>query len=173
MRCPQLLTFLVCTALALVPSALRADPIVLTADGSGALAISKPQSDEFGPGGSLGAGVLVSLIPQLQLGLGARGILLLDSTSGGENNFREPKMGTLESLSLKLRVRPLAGADERRASGLFLEATGGGGLTGDLTRATVGGALGYGIDMGDFVMAPVARYMQVIQSKGELVSNDV
>jgi outer membrane protein OmpA-like peptidoglycan-associated protein len=85
----------------------------------------------------------------------------------------DPGAGTLETASLMLRLRPFAAAEDmRREAGFFVEAGGGPGVTGELLRATFEGGVGYGIALSDFSVAPVLRYVQVVQPSDPLSDED-
>lgn len=154
-------------------SIARAEPVLLSAELGGAAALGPPQTERFLPGGSVAAGFRYPVVPQLLVGLRVRALMLLDRQGNDEARFDNPGRGTLETLSLSLRLRPLASADERRrGTGLFIEGAAGGGFTGDLTRGVFGAALGWGIPVGAIVVSPVVRYLHVLQPDQGTLSPD-
>jgi outer membrane protein OmpA-like peptidoglycan-associated protein len=162
-------------AVALVAAAgVRAEPLLVTVEGTGAAALTAPQSDEFGPGGTAAAGVLLPVAPRLLLGVRLRAGVLSSGDPPINAGRVNPGVGTFESASGVLRLRPFADdADVRRAVGLFLELSGGGTLTGkDTVRGHAGGGLGYGFATGALGLAPVVRYEQVVQPSHPLSDED-
>jgi outer membrane protein OmpA-like peptidoglycan-associated protein len=159
-----------------VPSALRAEPLLVSIEAQGALPLTAPQSDLFGPGASVSLAARYPLVPHLLLGVELRAGLL----SGGEpppsRGQVDPGAGTFELAMLQLRLRPLAsfdGSGQRRAVGLFADVGLGGGVTGELARVAGQVGLGYGIGLGGgFALAPTVRYLQVLQAANILSSAD-
>ncbi len=150
-----------------------ADPPLITVEAAGGAPLGAPQSERFGPGGGATFGIYAPLAPWLHLGGRLRGAAFADGESPGEPGQVDPGAGTLETASAVLRLRPFAaGRDLRRASGLFLELGGGPAVTGELLRASYEGGLGYGIALSGFSVAPVLRYVQVIQPSDPLSDED-
>src|SRR5262249_28764359 len=86
---------------------------------------------------------------------------------------RDPGLGSFELGALMLRLRPFAaGADVRRATGLFIDLGAGGGFTGKLLRPSFEAGLGYGIALGPITLAPTLRYLQIWQPTTVLASDD-
>ena len=182
----KLLATCVVAAGALVPSAAAAqvegavsnhagssgEGWLLTAEAIGGALVGKPQASLFGPGGSGSAGLYRSMNAHLLLGLRVRGAAF-SNQSAEDVSRADPGLGGLGSLSLAARLRPLAsGAEASRARGLWIEAAGGGGLTGDLFRPMVEAGLGWGLSAGPVIIGPAVRYLHVFQSGGGLDSAD-
>jgi outer membrane protein OmpA-like peptidoglycan-associated protein len=154
----------------------HAEPLLVSLEGQGAVAITTPQSEQFGPGFNLALSARYALGPMLQVGAEARAGLL----SAGEGTFAvgqaEPQPGSYELAMLMVRVKPLAwvdGTSPRRAAGLFLDLGAGGGVTGKVARAGFQGGLGFGFGLGGGItLAPTVRYLQVIQPADPLSSRD-
>lgn len=135
--------------------------------------VSAPQRDRFRPGVVGGVGVLRSLHPTLLVGLHYRGGVLFDGPPPDDPTLADPGVGSLSTLSLGLRVRPLGrSTDPSRLGGLFVEVAGGGALTGSSMRLQGGAALGWGFEVGSVTLAPVLRYTWVHQPSGQLDSRD-
>ena len=150
-----------------------ADPPLITVEAAGGAPVGAPQSERFGPGGGATVGIYAPLASWLHLGGRLRGAAFADGESPVEPGQVDPGAGTLETASAVLRLRPFADAsDQRRASGLFLELGGGPAATGELLRPSYEGGLGYGIALSDFSVAPVLRYVQVIQPSDPLSDED-
>jgi outer membrane protein OmpA-like peptidoglycan-associated protein len=155
----------------------HAEPLLVSLEGQGAVAVTTPQSEQFGPGLNVALSVRYPLGPMLQVGAEARAGLL---SAGEEAEFasgrEEPRPGSYELGMLMLRVKPLAmvdGTSPRRAAGLFLDLGGGGGVTGKVARVGFQGGLGFGFGLGGGItIAPTVRYLQVIQPADPLSSRD-
>jgi outer membrane protein OmpA-like peptidoglycan-associated protein len=178
MALPRPLLFACTTTALLCAAALRAlpasaEPVLVSLEGAGGVALSSPQINRFGPGVFGAVGVAYPLLPQLLIGGRLRAGFLADGAAPPDPGVQDPGLGTLESLTLSLRFRPLAQLDgPARSTGLFLEAAGGGGVTGQLTRATFDLGLGYGFGLGAATLAPVLRYAQVVQPSQVLSDAD-
>ncbi len=109
----------------------------------------------------------------LLFGLRLRGVLLFDAPAPGDPNLADPGVGTVGSLLLLIRIRPLAtDADPRRGTGLYVEGAFGGGITGDLWRAMIEVGVGYGFEFRRFAVGPAIRYLHVVeQGRGPLDSD--
>ncbi|MFI5308529.1 MAG: OmpA family protein [Polyangiales bacterium] len=159
-------------ALAAIASDARAQA-VLALEGTGSMPLSAPQSKLFGAGGAASVAGYYRALPWLLVGARLRGGLLANGDPPADPGRVNPGAGTFETLSAMLRLRPLAKASEpRSAVGLFVEAGGGGVLTGKLTRPGVEGGIGWGFPVGSFALAPVVRYVQVVQGSNALSSED-
>src|SRR5215207_6479154 len=140
------------------------EAFLLTGEAMGGVLLGQPQRSLFGPGGSVAAGVYRSMNARLLLGLRLRGAAFLNK-SGDDATRADPGVGGLGTLSLVARLRPLTAGDEAsRALGLWIEAAGGGGLTGDLFRPTAEAGVGWGFAAGGVVVGPALRYLHVFQS---------
>ncbi|HKP62337.1 MAG TPA: OmpA family protein, partial [Polyangiales bacterium] len=159
-----------------MPSTLRAEPLLVSVEAQGALALTAPQSELFGPGATLSLGVRYPLAAHLLLGVELRAGLLSDGESPTALGQVDPGAGSFELAMLQLRLRPLAsfdGSGQRRAVGLFLDVGMGGGVTGELARVAGQVGLGYGIGLGGgYALAPTVRYLQVVQAANILSSAD-
>lgn len=154
----------------------HAEPLLVSIEGQGAVAVTTPQSDQFGPGFNAAISVRYPLGPMLQVGAEARAGLL----SAGEEAFalgqEEPRPGSYELGMLMVRLKPLAtfdGTSPRRAAGLFIDLGAGGGVTGKEARVGFQGGVGFGFGLGGGItLAPTVRYLQVIQPADPLSSRD-
>ncbi len=154
----------------------HAEPLLVSIEGQGAVAVTAPQSDQFGPGFNVALGVRYPLGASLQVGVEARAGLL----SAGEEAFdvgqEEPRPGSYELGMLMVRLKPLAAIDgtaPRRAAGLFIDLGAGGGVTGKEARVGFQGGLGFGFALGGGItLAPTVRYLQVIQPADPVSSRD-
>ncbi|MFW5921291.1 MAG: OmpA family protein, partial [Polyangiales bacterium] len=158
----------------LVPAAVHAqEPWLLSAEGGYLQPLTEPQRDLFQPGFTGSVALHRSLVPWVSLGVQLRGGLLFDGDPPADPGRVDPGHGSLATLSLAVRVRPLADPDDpRRGTGLWLEAAGGGGLTGDLGRGAIEGAVGWGFEAGAVDLGPVVRYVQVVDGQSTLDSRD-
>ncbi len=145
---------------------------------AGALALTAPQSDLFGPGGSLGVGVYRSLSPWILLGVHLQGGALLNGDSPTETGVEDPSLGGFFSAQGGVRLRlPMGDMEASRFQGLFLEGLAGAVVTGDLVRLGVQAGLGYGfvlpgLGQGDMGIAPVVRWYQVRGDQSSLDPRD-
>jgi outer membrane protein OmpA-like peptidoglycan-associated protein len=159
-----------------VPGTLRAEPLLVSIEAQGALPLTAPQSDLFGPGASVALAARYPLVAHLLVGVELRAGALTDGSPPAAVGQLDPGMGSFELALLQLRVRPLAsfdGSGQRRAVGLFVDLAAGGGVTGSLARVAGEVGLGYGIGLGGgFALAPSVRYLQVIQPADILSSAD-
>ena len=150
----------------------RAEPLLISVDAHAALPLTAPQSQLFGPGGSVALALHYPLAPALLMGVRLRAGLLLDGDPPSQPGVRDEGTGSFELLNLQLRLRPFAkGRDVHRASGLFVDVGGGGGLTGKKVRPSLEAGVGYGWPLGAITLAPSVRYVQVIQPS-EVLSGD-
>jgi outer membrane protein OmpA-like peptidoglycan-associated protein len=161
--------------LLLCAASARADePWLLSLEGSAGHALTEPQRSLFGPGVSGSVGLLRSVAPWLAVGVRARYALLVAGGTPEDPGRVDPGAGGLFTGALALRLRPLAfgSEDPRRGTGLFIEATGGGGATGQLFRPVVEVGLGWGFAVGPIRVSPVVRYVQVIHRQDPLDRRD-
>lgn len=148
----------------LAPSEVRAEPVLVSVEGQAAFAVTSPQSDWFGPGGAVAVAAQYPLAPLLLLGARLRGGLLTDGDAPQVAGVRDPGWGSFQLLSLSLRLRPFASADDARlGTGLFVDVGAGGGFTGNDLRPSLEAGLGFGIALGSLCLAPTVRYLQLIQ----------
>jgi outer membrane protein OmpA-like peptidoglycan-associated protein len=168
--------FLCLLGLCSVPRALHAEPLLVSIEAQGAVPLTSPQSELFGPGGSLTLAARYPLAAHLLLGVELRAGMLTDGSPPAAPGQVDPGTGTFELAMLQLRMRPLAsfdGSGRRRAVGLFVDLGAGGGVTGELGRVAGQVGLGYGIGLGGgFALAPTVRYLQVLQPADILSSAD-
>ena len=157
----------------LSPSRAAAEPWLLRLEPSFMLPVSTPQSDIFGPGLSGSLQVARSLHRVVQLGLNVRAGFLFDGPEPQDTGFADPGIGTLYSAGLALRLRPFAPADDpRRGTHFFFEAIGGAALTGEIVRGMYELGVGWGFEVGLIDIAPVVRFIHVIQQGSELDNRD-
>jgi hypothetical protein len=95
-----------------------------------------------------------------------RAWVLADGPPPRDPDLVDPGRGGLGSVSLVARLGFPPKRNRAWGVGLFFDGGGGGAITGTLLRATVEGSIGYGIAVGRFVLAPVVRYVQVLQPSG-------
>jgi outer membrane protein OmpA-like peptidoglycan-associated protein len=171
-RLPGLRLFSLLLALTLGASAVRADAPLVTLEAAGAMPLTAPQSDRFGLGASGAVGAYYGLAPWVLVGAKLRAGFLSDGDAPSDRGLVDPGVGTLETATLMLRLRPSTEENAPRAHGLFVEAGPAGALTGELVRAGFEAAIGYGIPVGSLSLAPTLRYVQVIQPSEVLSSED-
>lgn len=149
-----------------------AEPLLWSAELQAALPVAAPQRDVFGPGASASFGVEYPLLPQVLVGARVRGVGLLSGDPPSDPGRVDPGVGSFASASLTLRLRPLATAKGLRSTGFFVDGAFGAGITGEENRMGFEAGLGYGIDTGDLIFAPVLRYLQVVQGADPLSDED-
>ncbi|MCB9602989.1 MAG: OmpA family protein [Sandaracinus sp.] len=158
-----------------VVSTARADEAwLLSAEVDAAIPLRAPQRSWFRPGGAGALTLSRSLHPRFVLGVRARGGWLTDGPAPADTTLADPGTGSFVSVGLNTRWRLTThGPSAARATGLFVELGGGVMLTGDLVRATFEGGFGWGFAAGSVTVAPVARYVHVLQpSAGQLDARD-
>ncbi len=164
------------TALVAVPRAAAQfnEPAYLVFEGGATGPLNEPARVLFNLGGDVGFGVYQSLVPWFAVGGRVRtGVL-----SEGSMLPQHPvNYGLLDygMLSVPLRFRPLAHVmpDNRRATGLFLEAAPGISLVdGDVIPAYEA-ALGYNFDAGPIAIGPMFRFTHFIETNGRFNDNHI
>ena len=163
-------------ALALVllsPSRGRAkEPWLLDLEGTVGVPLAKPQSRWYGVGGSLAVSVQKPLLEWLALTARLRSAGFLDGEAPKQIGVKDPDFGTLNMAGLGLVLRIPTGT-VRRSTGLWIDAVGGGGFTGDKGRGAFDLGIGYGIGLGETIsISPVLRYIQVVQPNEGLSGAD-
>lgn len=142
---------------------------LITADAPAAVAVSTPQDDWFAAGALPSVSLARALGPGVLLGVRLRAGVLAEGKAP-DAALEDKGAGGLSSLTLGVRVRPFGGA--RLGEGLWIEAAGGGALTGRDARATAELGLGWGFAAGPVVLGPSLRYLQVFQPDDQLSPND-
>lgn len=142
-----------------------AQPVRVMVEGFAAAPLTAPQADAFGFGGGLSVGFLCPALSKLSVGARVRGLWLTDRDATLGAHIREPGSGGHLSLAAALRTQPFA-------HGLFMELAPGVGRTGELTRAHLEVALGYGLRFAQWQVAPFLRYLQIIQVGDALSDED-
>jgi hypothetical protein len=132
----------------------------------GGLALTAPQHDRFGVGGGGALTAFRAIGMHFAVGGRLRAWVLRDGPPPADSDLVDPGRGGLGSISLIARLGFPPKRNRAWGVGLFVDGGGGGAITGTLLRATVEGAIGYGIALGRFVFAPVVRYVQVLQPDG-------
>ncbi|MFK7987846.1 MAG: OmpA family protein [Sandaracinaceae bacterium] len=169
-RPAALLPFLVLVSGALPTTGAAQDAWLLHVEGDFAMPLLEPTADRFGPGFGASVGFHAALSDAFLLGARYRFGLLTDGPAPLEAGLADPGVGTLHSLHASLRLRPFSplspGAE--RGTGFFVELGGGGSLTGDRIRPSAEVGLGYGFAIGDFDLAPVARWTSVFEVDDQL-----
>lgn len=150
----------------------RADAPLVTLEASGAVALSAPQSDRFGLGGAVAVSGYYALAPFALIGAKLRAGFLSDGAAPTNPALEDPGLGTLETATALLRLRPFGSGEANRAHGLFVEGGPSGALTGTLVRPAFEAAIGYGIPVSSITLAPTLRYVQVVQPTDVLSSED-
>lgn len=144
------------------------EPWLLDAELSVGAPLNTPQRDWFGFGGSLALGVQKPLASWIALSLRLRSGGFLDGDTPDVAGVKDPGMASINLGTLGVSLR-LPDGTVRRGTGLFLEGNAGGGFTGKELRPAFDVGLGYGFAVGTgFAIAPVVRYLQVIQPNKEL-----
>jgi outer membrane protein OmpA-like peptidoglycan-associated protein len=150
----------------------RADAPLVTLEASGAVALTAPQSDTFNVGGAAALSGYFALAPFALIGAKLRAGFLSDGTAPANAALKDPGVGTLETATALLRLRPFASGDDNRGLGLFIEGGPSGAITGKLLRPAFEAAIGYGMPVASFSMAPTLRFVQVVQPTDDLSSED-
>jgi outer membrane protein OmpA-like peptidoglycan-associated protein len=154
-------------------TSVRAEPLLVSLEAQGALALTEPQARWFGPGNLVALALHYPLTPVWQVGLRLRAGLLWNGNTPEEPGLRDPGVGTFELATAMLRIRPLAAASlPRRSDGLFFDLGAGGGLTGQLVRGCFEAGIGYGFRIERFSLAPTLRYLQILQPVTALAGDD-
>lgn len=150
--------------------ALADEPWLLSLEGSAAIPLAAPQSEWFGPGGSLAVTLLRSVASPLAVGVRTRAGLLADGPAPSDATLADPGMGSFFGLSLgaRLRLEALWDSSPRRGTGPWVEAFGGAALTGPVMRPALEVGLGWGIELGDIDLAPVARWTTIFEVDSQL-----
>jgi outer membrane protein OmpA-like peptidoglycan-associated protein len=158
-------------AIAAVPAPAPAQ-IRVALDAQLARPLSRPQMDAFGLGG--GGGITVEWSPRPSLGLLARVQSLALSPYEGAlpEGYAHPGTGTLSSLAVGARVRPLGWLFGVPGDGLWLEAAVGGGLTGTTVRPVASARAGVAVRLGSFALGPYAGYTRVFEWPDSLLPGD-
>src|SRR4051812_13214264 len=146
---------------------------LLSVEAPAAIPLAQPQRSLFRPGALPAATAYRSLTPQLLGGLRLRAGAFANGPAPSDHTLRDPGVGGLGSVTLAVRVRPLARNDDAsRARGLWIEVAGGGGLPGSLLRPTAEAGLGWNFRAGKVSLGPALRYLQVVQPSDPLDSRD-
>jgi outer membrane protein OmpA-like peptidoglycan-associated protein len=152
--------------------AQAAEPWLLDVEAALAVPLSEPQSSWYRPGGSLAVSVERPVAPWVALTARLRTLGLFDGSRPDKPNTDNPGFGTLNTLGVGATFRVPTG-DVRRATGAFVDALVGGGFTGTDLRASFELGAGYGFALSPRIaLAPVLRYLQVIQPNDDLNGRD-
>ncbi|MBK8170287.1 MAG: OmpA family protein [Sandaracinaceae bacterium] len=149
------------------------EAFVFTGEAGVDMPIGAPQSDWFGPGGTIAGGAYRSITPYLLLGARLR-LGLLSSGDPPGPGFKDPGLGGLSSLTFAARLRTAGFQPDhgRRGTGLYFEVDLGAALTGTAVCPTFEGAIGYNFELAKLDIGPVARYIHVLQSDAGLDERD-
>ncbi len=154
------------------PHARAKEPWLLDGEISVGSSLTTPQRDWFKPGGALAIGVQKPVSSWFAFALRLRTAGFLDGDAPKTTGVKDPGLGTLNVATLGIALR-LPDGSVRRATGLFVEGNGGYGFTGDKLRPTFDVGLGYGFAVGTrTALAPLVRYVQVIQPNDNLSASD-
>ncbi len=137
--------------------------VVPHATGEAAIALTEPQSREFGLGGRLTGGLELLLAKPIGLELSVGGLLL---TAG-----KPPVDGRLEPKSTGTAFTVMPGM-RLHLGNLWLAGGGGFVQTGDSPRGAVDAHLGYDFRFGRVGIGPEVGYLQVIQADDNLRPED-
>ncbi|MDQ3032930.1 MAG: OmpA family protein [Myxococcota bacterium] len=150
----------------LAPLGARADePVLLGVEAGVTIPLAAPQSERFGPGGTLAIAVHLPLnewlIPIVRL----RGTLLSDGAPPADSSLRDPGVGGAYAATLGLRLRPggwFSPEELQRANGVWIELDAGAALTGELVRPVFEVGVGYGFEIDDVRLGPAARFQHAL-----------
>jgi outer membrane protein OmpA-like peptidoglycan-associated protein len=131
--------------------------------GEAAIAVTEPQSREFGLGGRLTGGLELLIVKPLGLELSVGGLLLTAGKPPVDGRLEPKSTGTAFTLMPGIRLH---------AGGLWLSGGGGFVQTGDAPRGAVDAHLGYDFRIGRFGVGPELGYLQVIQADDNLRPED-
>ncbi|APS00613.1 OmpA family protein [Pajaroellobacter abortibovis] len=162
-----LISNLLCLGFAILlflPSESKAKELQLHLTGAGAHALGKPQQNEFNFGGEGSLHLGISLGSILDCQIGATGLLLSQGDPPANPNFNAHKLGTLVSTTGGFRIYPFGAW---YTAGLWLDANGGVGFTGNRTRPVVDTHLGYDWRLGNgrWVLGPFAGYTHIFETQ--------
>ncbi len=166
---------LVCLALALGLPTLAAaeEPWLLSLEPSFQTHLGAPYRAWYRPGAGLALSLRRALGRRVLVGGTLRAGVLADGPAPApETGFADPGVGTLSALTLHARLRLTAPEEPARGTGLWFEGGGGVALTGELWRPLLEAGIGYGVPLGRVDLAPVARYLHVVQPNGQLEGSD-
>jgi outer membrane protein OmpA-like peptidoglycan-associated protein len=172
---------LICALSLAAPSAHAKEPWLLDLEASAGTPLTKPQSRWYGVGGSLALSVQKPFASWFALTARLRTAGFLDGDTPSQAGTKNPSFGTLNAVAAGVVFRlpthdPRPGLQERdvrRGTGLWLDAVGGAGLTGTEVRGLFEVGVGYGFAIKPRIsLAPVVRYIQVIQPDGGLSGAD-
>jgi outer membrane protein OmpA-like peptidoglycan-associated protein len=135
---------------------------LVSVTGGAALPLTEPDTTLYGVGAFGVVAGSVSFERFFSFGVRLEGGFLSDGPPPG-NHRADPAVGAWGVLGLTARFRPLAELidDGRRTTGLYLEIGAGGAVTGELVRPAFTAELGWGIAVGDFVLAPSIGLLHV------------
>lgn len=149
------------------------EPWLLSLEPSFQVSLGRPHREWYRPGASLALSLRRALGRRVLVGATLRGGFLADGPPPApETGFADPGVGTLSGLTLHARLRLTAPEGAARGTGLWIEGGGGVALTGELWRPLLDVGLGWGFELGRFDLAPVARYLHVVQPNGQLEPSD-
>lgn len=132
-------------------------------------AVGSPQSSEFGLGVTGGGAVELGLGEYLGAQVGLGGLVLAAGDRPSDPRFLPQSTGTAFTATLGLRLHALGAS----RGGLWLDANGGLGQTGDLSRLALEGDVGWDFKAGDRLqVGPYFGYLQVVQPDSDRRPND-
>ena len=145
---------------------LSSEPLMLGIEAGAWTNVASPQLERFGPGGHLGVALLMPVNAWLIPGARLRAGIFADGAAPQDVTLRDPGVGGLASLTLSLRLRPeglVVPSDPQRGRGAFIEIAGGVGVTGPRVRPVFEATVGWGFEIDEFDLAPVLRFVHVVQ----------
>lgn len=134
---------------------------LLTLEPGFTTALTDPQQDQYGPGGTMAIGAYRSLAPWVLIGARLRGSVFADGRAPDNPLYEDQPAGGLGTLSAALRFRFADGDDPRRGTGPWVEVAGGPGLTDGLVRGVVEAGAGWNFEAGAVGIGPALRYQHV------------
>lgn len=162
-------TMLASAAVAQVPE--TDETWLLNVSGGGTSALADPDEERFQPGFAGSAGVYRSLSPKFQLGarIGG-GVVYEDQPVPGASEDGNVEIGNVAAM---MRVTPFGTEyDDRRGTGLWLEAGGGPSVIGGDVYAAIESGVGYNFDAGAVGIGPSFRYTHGIEADDRFLSDD-
>jgi outer membrane protein OmpA-like peptidoglycan-associated protein len=142
------------------------------ANGQLSAPLSRPQMDEFALGGGGGAALEWTAARFLGLVARAQGLALPAFAGALPEGVAHPGTGTLGALTVGFRLRPRGTMFARPADGIWLEVTGGVGITGPQVRPVIDARAGIGYRLGPLGVGPYIAYTRVFEVGATLLPGD-
>lgn len=135
-----------------------------------AVPVLAPAGHRFEPGATGSVSLHPALTEWFLVGVRLRGGFLSDGPPPDDPSLADPGVGSLFSLALSARFRPLSPLmpGPERGTGLFVELGGGGVLTGEVVRPSAEAGVGWGFAVEEISIAPVVRWLTVFEVGNQL-----